>query len=219
MSARSKRLLEMALGVETDCSRAKIFKDKDGGLWYPTSNFEETNLHVCSGKQSDVLLTTNFHSRSLVENMSEVQKEKPSTFMTSQMLPPDIQRQNQIICQVDRNKENIIPLSIDFDNFNAGQSVKYTEKGTNSYTIICSESTNDNAYFNIDSAEKPSDVAIKLRRQEEITNTSPKKKSAISLRLQKAKLIIRMTKTLTLIVSQNLIQIVTKASSPSYLNP
>nr|CAI5831886.1 unnamed protein product [Callosobruchus analis] len=196
MSARSKRLLEMALGVETDiintarfpldnntsekecpvyddidnnsvsmiydtdstsssCMTApepKFFKDKDGGLWYPTSNFEETNLHVCSGTQSDVLLTTNFHSRSLVENMSEVQKEKPFDIYDFSDVSPDIQRQNQIICQ------------------------KYTEKGTKSYTIICSESTNDNAYFNIDSAEKPSDVAIKLRRQKEITNTSPKKK-------------------------------------------
>nr|CAI5828864.1 unnamed protein product [Callosobruchus analis] len=106
----------------------KFFKDKDGGLWYPTSNFEETNVHVCSGKQSDVLLTTNFHSRSLVENMSEVQKEKPFDIYDFSDVSPDIQRQNQIICQVDRNKENIIPLSIDFDNFNAGQSVKYTEK-------------------------------------------------------------------------------------------
>nr|CAI5827408.1 unnamed protein product [Callosobruchus analis] len=202
MSARSKRLLEMALGVETDsntsekecpvyndidnnsvsmiydtdstsssCMTApepKFFKDKDGGLWHPTSNFEETNLHVCSGKQSDVLLTTNFNSRSLVENMSDVQKEKPFDIYDFSDA-----KSNHLS---GRNKENIIPLSIDFDNFNAGQSVKYTEKGTNSYTIICSESTNDNAYFNIDSAEKPSDVAIKLRRQKEITNTSPKKK-------------------------------------------
>nr|CAI5857520.1 unnamed protein product [Callosobruchus analis] len=58
--------------------------------------------------------------------MSEVQKEKPFDIYDFSDVSPDIQRQNQIICQVD--------------------------------------------------PEKPSDVAIKLRRQKEITNTSSKKK-------------------------------------------
>ncbi|VEN56731.1 unnamed protein product, partial [Callosobruchus maculatus] len=44
-----------------------FLKDQDGGLWYPTSNDNQTNptLSICSsGNQHDVLRSSNLYSNS-----------------------------------------------------------------------------------------------------------------------------------------------------------